>query len=178
MTSRVEFHAEEAMLWSVRYALQTYPDPEQSTPYAYIAAGAACILSLQAALEAIANSILEEQDTLQHWDELRLKSKIDTIANLNNAQIDWGAMPWQEISYLIRLRNWMAHNKERDIGLVGAEDCWLEEHKFNPKKELLVDRVRRFYDAVRDAGLLLAQHANQIDEYEFLVTEQYEPIVM
>lgn len=178
MTFRVEFHAEEAMLWSVKHALQTYPDPEQSRPYAYIAAGAACILSLQAALEAIVNCILDEQGTFLHWDELRLKSKIDTIANLNSASIDWGTMPWQEISYLIQLRNWMAHNKERDIGLVGAEDCWLEEHKFNPEKELRAERIRRLYKAVRDAGLLLAQYANQANEYEFLMTEEYEPIVM
>lgn len=183
MTFGIYFQTEHAMLWHVRYSLPTYPSGAGKPPYAYVAAGAACVLACQAALEAIVNNLLQRQTKLRHWDELKLKSKIDTLADLGGIAVDWGKNPWQEITRLIRIRNWLTHNKESYIGLIGAFGDWVVDDvnkipRLDPEAELLEASIRRFYDAVRESGMLLGAAMGAEAEYEFLVSEKYEPVLV
>jgi hypothetical protein len=181
MTFHIYIYPEQALLLSVRNTLSEYPAQTKGSPNAYLASGAACALSLQGALEAIVNSLLQSQRKLEHWDEFRFLSKIDTIAELSSQKIEWGSRPWQEIARLVRLRNWLAHNKDPVIGLINSQGKWLTGGlknripKFDPQKELRQDSIRSFYDAVREAGLLLAEMVGSVDEVEYLKTESYQP---
>lgn len=146
------------------------------------AIGASCILCCQAALESIVNTLLDKQDIIQHWNELRLSSKIDTIADLENEEIDWGVLPWQDITRLIRVRNWLSHNKEINVGFRGAEGEWIDDlnnsrPRVNPRKELSKASVRRIYDSVRGAGLELSEIAGLRDSFDFLDTQDYDPVM-
>jgi len=179
MTFGIYFRTEHAMLWHVRYALSNYPAPASD---AYLAAGSACVLACQAALEAIVNRLLEQQGKLRHWDQLKLTAKIDTLADFGGQQVVWGAQPWQEITRLIRTRNWLTHSKSTYIGLIGSAGEWVVDAagrlpKLNPEDELREDSIRRFYNAVREAGLLLSSATDAEAEFAFLTSEKYEPVI-
>jgi hypothetical protein len=139
---------------------------------------------MQGALEAIVNRLLEDQGRMRHWDELRLFSKIDTLVELGGSLIDWGEQPWQEIARLIRLRNWLAHNKDPLIGLSGHRGVWIvggiknRIPKLDPLKELREESVRSLYVAVREGGYRLAELVGVTDKYEYLRTERYEPVLV
>lgn len=182
MTFNVEIFPEQALLWSVRRALSAYPDPTGEPVDAYLASGSACILSMQAALEAIVNGLLIRQAAFPHWDELRLASKVDLLMHSANHSIDWGHRPWQEVIRLIRMRNWLAHNKDSHIGLINNDGEWVfggTKRRRIPvldvPKELRYESVRSLYVAVREAGFSLATLAGFASDYEFLQTEKYEP---
>lgn len=181
MTFNVYIYPEHALLMSVKLALANYPNHREEPFNAYIATGSSCVLSLQGALEAIINRLLETQDKIQHWDELRLASKIDTLTELQGSNINWGNKPWQEIFRLIRLRNWLAHNKDAVIGLTNSDGEWLlgglknKIPKIDPEKELLKESISIFYDSVREAGLLLSEMVGIKEQYEYLQSEKYEP---
>lgn len=181
MTFSVHFYSEQALLWSVRYALKTFPSTDIN-PYAYLAVGSSAVLSCAAALEAIANQLIQRQEKLIHWDELRLSSKIETIAQLEGNTIEWGGQPWQELARLIKLRNWLAHYKYAHVGLSGAEDTWViddynHKPKIDPEIDLKRESIALMYNAVRDAGYQLSTMLSIESEYEFLKNEDYWPLV-
>ena len=167
------FRAEHALLMGVKSTLEQ--------PEAWSEAEAAmCILSCQAALESILNNLLTRDGRLTHWNELRFTSKIDTIADLNGSEIDWGVQPWQDVAQINRMRNFLAHNKESQIGLLGAGDNWIDDDGNSPPKidyraETKIESLRAYYDSTREAGLLLAKMAGAT--YEFLETEDYRPVI-
>ena len=80
MTLEVEFFTEDAALWHVRYCLKTFPSDD--IPFAFAPVDTACILCLSAALESIVNNLLDSNSTFKNWDELKLRSKIETLFKL------------------------------------------------------------------------------------------------
>lgn len=180
MTFEVYFHADHALLWSVRYALSTWPDTSKNTT-AYLAAGSACVLSCSAALEAMVNQLLADYTNLRHWDEFHLKSKIDTLADLHGGQVDWGRRPWQDVTKLIRVRNWLAHHKELVVGLSGACGEWVVDSanqapRIDPQEVLQESSIRGFYGAVREAGVLLSAMVGDEHRGRALEDEEYDPM--
>jgi hypothetical protein len=179
MTFGVYFHAERALLRFVKEAV----DPGSPTGTALspteLANGSVCVFACAAALEAMANTLLLRDGRLRHWDELRIRSKLDTLADFGATPIEWGRQPWQDIAMLIRVRNWLAHFKDPEIGLIGEGGSWVEDGVnrtpgIDPEAVLSKDSIRCYYDAVRSGMALLARGLGQADEFEFLVAERYD----
>jgi len=128
--------------------------------------------------------MLKNDGRMLHFDELKLTSKIETIASFSGDKIDWGVQPWQEISKLIRLRNWLAHYKDSDIGLINGDGEWIVDSvnvrpKIDPERELAKISVSKYYDATRKCLKILAALQNADTYlYDFLDTENYQPILM
>jgi hypothetical protein len=59
--------------------------------------------------------------------------------------------------------------------LIGAEGAWVVD---TANRELQEDSIRRFYNAVREAGLLLSSAADAEAEFAFLRSEKYEPVIV
>ena len=137
MTFRVYFYAEQAFLSFVKKSIYSQCESQNDD----IELGAVCVFACAAALEATVNSLLKNDKRLIHFDELKLASKIDTIASLNGEVIDWGIYPWQTIGKLVRVRNWLAHYKNSDVGLVNSDGAWINDDfnkvpKIDPDEEL------------------------------------------
>ena len=176
MTFRVYFQAEQAFLSFVKRTLAR-PCKDNEV---VVEKGAVCVLACEAALEAMVNSLLRDDGRLKHYDELKLKSKIETIANYGGKQINWGAPPWQDIAHLIYLRNWLAHFKDPDIGLINSDGQWIQDNynripKIDPDKELSTRSIKRYYDSTR-LCLIELSVCMGIDPYfyQFLDDEKYE----
>ena len=182
MTFNVYIYPERALLLFVKRALENFPDSESDDFGEYLSAGSACVLALQAALEAITNRLLEFQNVTKHWDEMRFLSKIDFIAELEGEKIDWGRNPWQSVKTLTGLRNWIAHNKDPVIGLMGYKGCWIEGGlkgkipTLDPKKELKRAAIKKQYDQVLAASIELVKIVGVEEEFEYLHTGDYEPM--
>ena len=177
MTFEVEFHEEHAALWHVRYSLNNFPERDK-IPFAFLAQGSACILCCASALEAIVNKIFQHSNSMSSWDELRIVSKITTLHELKGQKIDWGKEPWQDITKLIRLRNWLAHNKETYIGLSNSDGQLIgEKPKIDPEIDLDKYSVEKIYNSVRKGGLILSQIWNLESDFKFLEDEKYEPLI-
>ena len=177
MTFKVYFYAEQAFLSFVKKSLINPTTDKDEV----VEAGAVCVLACAAALEAMVNSLLKDSGRLRHFDELKLRSKIETIADFGGEIIDWGVQPWQDIAQLIRVRNWLAHYKDPDIGLVNSESEWIKDSvnkapKIDPDRELSMKVVKNYYDSTRQ-GLKTLATCLHVDTYlvEFLDTEKYEP---
>lgn len=178
MTFEVYFRAEQALLWFVRDTLSRFPEGK----WAGLAAGSASVLACQAALEAILNRLLEEQGKVSDWDRLSLQSKVNAFAEAEGKSINWGGKPWQEIGHLMRVRNWLAHNKETYIGLSGWRDTWVKDHhgklpKIDIERELSAPAIRRFYVSILDAAIFLCRLVGDKWTCDRLEREDYIPLV-
>lgn len=179
MTFRVYFYAEQTFLSFVKKSLVNQTTDKDTL----IEAGAVCVLACTAALEAMVNSLLRNDKRLSHYDELKLSSKMETIADFGGRKINWGTSPWQIIAQLIRVRNWLAHYKDSDIGLINSEGEWLKDvinkiPKIDPDRELSMKAVKSYYDATRQGLKILAVCLCVENLYEFLDTEQYESFII
>lgn len=146
--------------------------------------GAMCVIACVASLEAFVNKLLKEDGRFRHFDELKLVSKIETLADFGNIEIDWGIQPWQNIARLIRIRNWLVHYKDSEIGLINSEGKWITDElnkhpKIDPDTDLSKKSIEKFYNSTREllkelcVGLQIENY-----EYEFLDTEQYEAFLV
>lgn len=178
MTFRVHFYAEQAFLARTKAMLETGQSEEEP------AISALCILACASAIEAFSNSLLAKTVKFRHFDELRISSKIEQLLLHGGTEPNWGVEPWQSIRQLIKSRNWLAHYKEHDIGLVNSEFEWLSDPhnkapKIDPYKELTFAQSRNYYDQTLKALEILAQSAGANEtEWEFLRSENYEPFLV
>lgn len=178
MTYRVHFYAEQAFLARTKAMLATGQKEEERE------ISALCILACASAIEAFSNSLLANTVKFRHFDELRISSKIEHLLLHGGTETDWGVEPWQSVGRLVRSRNWLAHFKDHDIGLVNGKFEWLgEPHNKLPKidafKELTFAQSRKYYDHTRNALELLARSAGADEaEFEYLRSENYEPFLV
>ena len=176
MTFRVYFFAEQAFLAQVKLlsnAVHTSSVKEIET-------GAVCVLACAAAVESLTNSLLINNVKFKHFDELRLASKIEYIGEYYQKPIDWGDTVWQQIAALIRLRNWLSHYKDSNVGLIGAEGKWLIDTinklpKIDPDIELSSAKIKNYYKATLAAlkQLVLLCQA-ELEEFSYLETEDFQ----
>lgn len=181
MTFHVHFFAQDAFLEFVQLTLDEGQDRPDADDLAVIR-GSACVLACAAALEAAVNELI--QDTaLSHWDELRLTSKIDTLAELEGQKIPWGQEPWQTVTKLLRVRNWLAHFKEPYIGLMGARGEWVEDAVNKPPKidinsSLGRSAISGYFGAVIEAICRLQQLRGQVDDCSDAMDRKFEPFLV
>jgi len=180
MTHRFYFFAEQAFLSQVKllaYAESTDSEREIET-------GAICVLACVAAVEAVTNALLTQYIGFKHFDELRLSSKIEYIAEHHHQCVKWGEQPWQDVAELIRVRNWLAHFKDSDIGLMNIDGVWLEDAvnklpKIDPDIHLGLPRVRAYYKSTLRALKHLALLCkDSLGEYAYLETEEFQPVLV
>lgn len=174
MTFRVVFFAEKAYLSFVKESLTiSYSDHEKE-----VERGAVCAIALACALEAIVNSLLANYTSLRHYDDLRFRSKIDTLFDLGKLELAWDKLPLQRIASLIRLRDWLVHYKNSDIGLINSEGQWIvdalnKQPKHDPDAELVFKNIELLYRAVLDTAICLAEAHSAEEEFAYLRTEEF-----
>ena len=129
-----------------------------------------------AALEALVNSAFRIDGRFGAYDELRLESKIEVLADFGGAVVNWGERPWQKIRELIKVRNRLAHYKDPNRGLINAEGDWLPAPRdFDPEAALSMRAVSQYYDAVRAAAIaLVVGLPSTSGHFGFLQSEHYE----
>ena len=174
MTFRVHFLAERAYLSFVKESLTiSYSDHEKE-----VERGAVCAIALACALEAIVNSLLANYTSLRHYDDLRFRSKIDTLYDFGNLELAWDRLPLQRIASLIRIRDWLVHYKNSDIGLINSEGDWIVDAinklpKHDPDAELAFNNIELLYRAVLETTIGLAVALNAEEEFAYLKTEEF-----
>lgn len=179
MTFRVNFFAEQAYLAFVKETLDNpITDHEKS-----VERGAVCVIATACALEAIVNLLLKDHTSLRHYDDLRFRSKIDTLLDFGNHPLEWDKMPLQRIAELIRLRDWLVHYKDNDIGLINSAGEWIEDEynkrpKRDPDQVLTMENVEKLYQAVRQIVLILASGVGANERFEYLQTEEYNAFLV
>ena len=177
MTFRVHFYAEQAFLSQTKVMLEKCQSGEEAE------VAAMCILACASAIESLSNSLLSKVIQFRHFDELRIMSKIEHILLHGGHELSWGVEPWGSVARLIKLRNWLAHYKDHDIGLVNNDFEWLKEEgkkypAYDPYKDLTLKKSRQFYEHSRKALLILVQCSGADEkEFEYLHTEQYAPLL-
>jgi hypothetical protein len=137
---------------------------------------ALCILACATALEAKVNDMLSRDGRLPAYDELRMKSKMETCAHWADSEIKWSERPWSEVGRLLRIRNWLVHYKEAELGLVNTRMEWIRDGhhkppKIDPVAELTMKRIGEFYKTTREAMVLLSKWMN-LDEFEYSYLER------
>lgn len=178
MTYRVYFYAEQAFLAQTKAIL------EQDDKAKEHGGAAICFLACAAAIEAVANNLLSKTIEFRHYDELRITSKIEHILLFGKIEPTWGIEPWQSVKHLIKIRNWLTHYKENDIGLVNSDFVWLTDTankapNIDPYKELTFLNARKHYDQTRCALKILVKCSGlKESEFDFLNTEEYEPFLV
>lgn len=180
MTFYVYFFAEQAFLSQVKLLSNIV----HTSSMKEIEAGAVCVLACSAAVEALTNSLLINNVKFKHFDELRLASKIEYIGEYHGKPINWGDTVWQQIAALIRLRNWLSHYKDSNVGLIGSDGEWLKDTinqlpKIDPKIELSSIKIKIYYKATLTAlkQLVLLCQA-ELEEFAYLETEDFESILV
>ncbi len=178
MSIGLNIYAERAFLSFVKQSLKHFPNDTEAFEGEQISLSSMCVLACAAALETIVNHLFEKDGRLKHYDEFRMSSKIDTLAELGMAQIAWGNQPWQDITRLIKIRNWLTHNKVSHLGTITMDGLFhttsYQPIKWNPLDDLTPDAVQKFYDAVRTAGVILSEGLGFHIEYEYLQHEDYK----
>jgi hypothetical protein len=179
MTFRVHFYAEQAFLAQIKAMLETEPKSENEPNVA-----ALCILACASAIEAFSNHLLAKIVKFRHFDELKITSKIEQLLICGGIEPNWGIEPWQAINRLIKSRNWLAHYKDYEIGLVNSDYVWLSDSynklpKIDPYQELTLNQVRIYYNQTRKALEILARSVGAKEtDFEFLRTEKYESFLV
>jgi len=176
MSIGLNIYAEHAFLSFVKQSLKHFPNDTEAFAGEQISLSSMCVLACAAALETIVNRLFEKDGRLKHYDELRLASKIDTLAEMGMMQVSWGTQPWQDVTRLIKVRNWLAHNKASHLGIITMDGLFhttsYQPIKWNPLNDLTLDAVQKFYDAVRTAGIILSTGLGFQAQYQFLQNEE------
>ncbi len=121
MTAAFDFYAERAFLGFVKRTIDSESNPNFS-----IDDGAISILACAAALEGLANRMLEFIGRLKKEKDSTIRNKIVYLATVANIPSDWDIQPWSGIHELLSARNWLAHYKDSEGGLISHEGKWIK----------------------------------------------------
>ena len=172
MTFSFYFYPEQLLLSFVKKSLRNQTPIRNEN----LGENAVCVFACVAAIESTLNSLLIKQGDILHFDEMGMRSKIETIAVIGKQDIDWGMKPWQDISQLIKVRHWLTHYKvdrNKSLGLEGGCGEWIKKPKINPLEEFSKESIEKYYIATKNALMILATGLNLEKEYKFLNDEDY-----
>ena len=180
MTYRVHLFAEQVFLSQVQSLIsQNAKDIHEEIQLSCLST-----LACAAALESTINGIFLHHVVDASFDSLNITEKIERIFSLKGEKPDLGNYPWQDIAKLIKLRNWLAHFKDSNIGLVNSNWKWIQDDankapKNDPYRDLTLAASRKKYEATW-AGLaqLVILAKGDLEGYEYLINETYEPILV
>jgi hypothetical protein len=180
MTFRVNFYAEQAFLSFVKKMIEkTESGSEDETEVS-----AVCVLACAAALESGVNYIFLNYTNNTDFDKLNIKSKIEYITSSSTEKIKWSEGFWQNIILLINSRNWLAHYKESDIGLINSECKWIKDDsneipKIDPNHVLNISNIKKYYESTRSAlKFLIYTTKGDLITHEYLDDEDYSPLII
>ena len=175
MSHHLVFNADQTFLKFSKECIRSFDDNDKNNREK----AAAVIIACASALEAKINSYLMSINRLPAWDELKIKSKIETLYFWGNRDPDWGSSPLQEINTLIRIRNWLLHFKEPVIGLSNTGGEWIvDSHNKKPKidpKQILTKEFSSTCYLTTIAALVEIGKLSMRPDYEFdyLISEDY-----
>ena len=193
MTFNVFFYPEQAFLGFVKRTIKKWEyenfqlgdDIDIEEIGQDIDDGAVAIIALVAAIEATVNSIFKYDGRFRQFDELRLESRLNLIYELNCASIEWGQQPWQDISRIIRIRNWLAHFKESNvIGLTSVDGDWIQDSvnrppKIDPQYELSIAQVKNYYNSIRNGLIGISSLSEKYSQWRRIFEEErYDSILI
>jgi len=96
MTRRVRLHADRMFIETANSLLEQMTDKKYES--GNIALASLIIISCATAIESCINQLFKHKingTTFSNYDDLRLKSKIETILELSNTEVHWGEEPLQ-----------------------------------------------------------------------------------
>lgn len=142
------------------------------------------------AFEAILNIMLRtyDQDLFIAKQRDCIKDKLKLLKKEIGISFDRSNEPWNSIIELVDARNWLAHYKYQDPGLVGSEGyaktvdtktgkIYDTEPIYAPKKTLTKENLIRYYNSVLIGSREIAEKMGVKNEFMFLWNEEYEPII-
>ena len=180
MTFRVNFYADQAFLSMVKKILKNCESYTGDYKMDHEPAEAAtaiilCTTSCEAFLNLFAREIAIPD--FPSYDRKSIVRKIEYLYSQKDLEPDWSSHPLQDIKSLVKVRNWLVHFKDSDLGLIGSEGWIDEETKTRPEiddqHELKFERVRQYYDSCREVLLAIAKIYNLEESYQYLSDEDY-----
>lgn len=178
MTFRVHFYAEQAFLSQAK-TLSESDDKEKGAEIT-----ALCLVACVMAIEAVCNRLLSSSLSNEEMRKLSIKDKMDMALSVQAEKINMCADPWSSIDRLIKVRNWLVHYKDYDLGLVNGDFKWIDspdgkKAEFDPFTELTLVKAKKYYRRTLEAlQILVSSVEEDASEYEYLQTEKYEPFLV
>lgn len=180
MTFRVNFYADQALLSMVKKILkngETYTEDYMidHEPIEAATAIILCTTSCEAFLNLFAREIALPD--FSAYERISVARKIEYLYSLKDLEPDWSSPLLKDIKSLVKVRNWLVHFKDSDLGLIGSEGWIDEENKTRPEiddqLELKFERVRQYYGSCREVLLAIAKVYDMEDSYQYLSDEDY-----
>lgn len=181
MTFRVNFYADQALLSMVKRILKNAKnynkeakmdfEPEETATSIII-----CHSACEAFLNIFATQI--ELNNFQEYEKKSILDKIEILYRHKNQRADWSKLPLQDIRTLDKIRNWLTHFKDSDIGLINSMGQWISDEvnkkpKVDDYIELKYTKVERIYKNIRIALLDITRFYEVEEYFEYLETENY-----
>lgn len=179
MSHRLHFFAEQAFFGFVKESISNPIDDHEKS----VERGAVCVVALACGLEGVVNTLLKNHTNLRHWDDLRLRSKVETLLDFANLEIDCKSSPLQNVLELITIRNWLVHFKDSNIGLMNSQGMWIKDvsnklPKRNPDKELTMKNVEKLYRSVIEYCKAVCIGMGVAAHFDYLESEDYEAFLL
>lgn len=194
MTFHEIFNAEQLFLEKTKEILVSFQDnPSEelldSISFNKMKECAVGLVFCSFASEALLNKLLKTQseDIFRDHNRESVKEKIEYFKRAYSIPVDFGQTPWNYLIELKDARNWLAHHKYPEPGLLGSKGYVYSidatgrpgntEPEFSPAKTLTVYRLEKYYNAVLLGMRTIAEAAERQDEFAFLWSEKYEPFL-
>lgn len=181
MTFRINFYADQAFFSMVKRILENAKSYDDETKMDFEPEETATsIIVCHSACEAFLN-IFANQIELNNFHEYEKKSvldKVEILYSYKNQKADWSKLPLQDIRNLDKVRNWLTHFKNSNIGLINSMGQWvIDEVNKKPKIEDHIElkyiKVARFYKNIRAALFDIVRLYEMEEYFEYLETENY-----
>ncbi|MFB0947846.1 MAG: hypothetical protein QMB24_17125 [Spirosomataceae bacterium] len=182
MTFRVHFFADQAFFSMIKKLLDDSPKHSVEQKFeSEIQETATCIIICHSACEAFLN-ILFNFLSLDNFEDFERKSIIDKaniLYEIKGQSVDWSKNPLQDMRQLEKVRNWLTHFKDANVGLINSMGHWVVDKvnkrpKINDYQELKFSRVQRYYDNCREILYELCTIYGVEEDFEYLESEEYQ----
>jgi hypothetical protein len=133
------------------------------------------VISCAASIEAFVNGL----SGFKYYDNLNLRAKIEFLYYINKLELNWGAEPFQSFLDVCKIRNWVLHFKDIELGLSGSlgfiQDANNKLPRIDPFEVFSYANCKRYYDQTRALIVEIGKRLNQESfTFDFAVTEKYE----
>lgn len=181
MTFRVYFNADQAFLSTIKNILtnaQNYTQYQKEELEA--AESATAIIICHSACEAFLNIFAHQVqiDDFHEYEKKSILDKIEILYSNKNLDANWSKKPLQDIRMLDKIRNWLTHFKDNNIGLINGNGHWVVDSenkrpKIDDAIELQYQRVERYYRSTITCLIDIVGLYGLTEIYEYLKTEDY-----
>ena len=181
MTFRVEFYADQAFFSMIKRILNNAQKYDEQEKIDFEAEESATIIIIcHSACEAFLNLFARNIETISfvEYEKTSIIDKINVLYKKIETPPNWESLPLQDIRKIDKLRNWLTHFKNSNIGLVNSWGEWVVDDinkrpKIDDGEELKYSSVTRYYDNIRKSLFEITKLYNLQQDYEYLNTEEY-----